>query len=176
MVSHCRNISDVKSRFQHIHRKRMSPFIRPQALQNTQKRKTHQNMIPILPTIPILQSTVVFKEQFLCISTAFIQFHSELIQIEEGGGKWVISLCLVKELTHKKATVFEKAVPNLWRTCSDGFSIHLEEGKKQQHFPDNSVTGIRIQCGGTQESRCAVQRSCWGQWFIQCAMCQKQNV
>lgn len=145
-----------------------------------QKRKTHQNMIPILPSSPFFSPLLCLKSSFSAFQPHLSNFTPSLFKFGRGGGKWVISLCLVKELTHKKSrSVWEsnpksaKSLP-LWSRRL--FYTFRRGGKRAATFSLWQESAGWIQRGGTQESCSAVQLSCWGQWFIQCATCQKQNV
>lgn len=104
-----------------------------------QKRKTHQNMIPILPSSPFFSPLLCLKSSFSAFQPHLSNFTPSLFKFGRGGGKWVISLCLVKELTHKKSrSVWEsnpKSAKNLPLWSRRLFYTFRRGGKEQQHFP-----------------------------------------
>lgn len=100
--SHCSNIADGKSRL---------PFIRPQAVQKTKKKHSKKySMFPTLPPPSFFSPLLCLKSSFSTFQLHLSNFTLSIFKLGRDGRNWVISLCLVKELTHKKPAASEKAI------------------------------------------------------------------
>lgn len=66
-------------------------------------------MFPTLPPPSFFSPLLCLKSSFSTFQLHLSNFTPSIFKLGRGGRNWVIPLCLVKELTHKKAAVPEKA-------------------------------------------------------------------